>query len=361
MSALFTPLRLRGTVFANRAWMSPMCQYSSVEGMPTGWHVQHLVSRAVGGAGLVMTEATAVSPRGRITPKDAGLWSHRHADAYADITAAIREHGSVPGVQLSHAGRKSSTTLLWEPVGSVPPEEGGWQPEGPSTLPFGNLAEPRAMDQDDIETVVADFARAAELALIAGFEVAEIHAAHGYLLHAFQSPLSNLRSDSYGGTYDNRVRLTLRVAAAVREVWPEERPVFVRVSATDWAECGWTSHETVALTRQLAELGIDLIDVSTGGAVPDAQIPVAPGYQIPFAEQVRAHGGLPTAAVGLITEPEQAETILRDGSADAVFLGRVLLRDPYWPRRAAHQLGHDLPWPNQYGTGKWRGALATQV
>ena len=348
MSRLFTPLTLRSTTFDNRVWVAPMCQYSSVEGRPTDWHLVHLGALARGGAGLVMTEATAVTPEGRISPADAGIWTDDQAADYRRITDFIRSQGAVPGIQLAHAGRKASTQRPWDGNGYVPPAGGGWQTVAPSPIAFGDWPAPRAMTRADISAMIEQFARAAQRSLVAGFEVAEIHAAHGYLLHEFLSPLSNLRTDEYGGGLAGRSRLLVEVVDAVRAVWPAEQPLFVRLSATDWTEGGWTVEETTQLSKQLVGHGIDLVDVSSGGLVPDAVITSGPGYQVPFAREVRAGSGLPVAAVGLITEPVQAEQILTEGSADAVFLARALLRNPSWPQAAAGELGAGVHWPPQY-------------
>lgn len=348
MSRLFSDLQLRGTTFRNRAWVSPMCQYSSVEGRPTDWHLVHLGALARGGAGLVLTEATAVSPQGRISPADAGIWTDEQAGDYARITAFVRAQGAVPGIQLAHAGRKASTRVPWLGRGVVPADEGGWTTDGPSPVGFGGWPAPHALSIEEIDAVVTSFAEAARRAAGAGFEVVEVHAAHGYLLHEFLSPLSNHRDDRYGGGFDDRARLLLDVAAAVRAEWPDDRPVFVRLSATDWVPGGWDLAQTVQVARRLGERGVDLLDVSSGGLDPGQQIQVAPGFQVPFARAVREQAGVPTSAVGLITEPHQAEQVLRDGSADAVMLARALLREPHWPLRAAAELGDQTPWPVQY-------------
>lgn len=348
MSNLFSPLTLRGTTFANRAWVSPMCQYSSVDGHPTDWHLVHLGGLARGGAGLVMTEATAVTPEGRISPADAGIWTGEQAADYGRITDFIRSQGSVPGIQLAHAGRKASTQRPWDGNGYVQPADGGWKTVAPSPVAFGNCPEPRELGTEDIAALVRAFAEAAGRALDARFEVAEVHAAHGYLVHQFLSPLTNRRTDQYGGDLAGRSRFLVEVIDAIRTVWPDDKPLFVRFSATDWVENGWTVEETTQLTKQLAGHGVDLVDVSSGGAVPGAQIITGPGYQVPFARDIRVGSGVPVAAVGLITEPAQAEQVLADGSADAVFLARALLREPSWPQRAAAELGGDVCWPVQY-------------
>lgn len=347
-SQLFTPLKLRGVEFRNRIFVSPMCQYSSDDGLPTPWHLVHLGSRAVGGASLVMVEATAVTPDGRISPGDSGFWSDAHAEAFGPIAAFIRAHGAAAGLQLAHAGRKASTAAPWEGGRPLAPGAGAWQTVAPSAVPFGDYPGPRALGREEIAGLVGQFATAARRAHAAGFQVVELHMAHGYLMHEFLSPLSNRRDDEFGGDLEGRIRFPLQVARAVREAFPADKPVFVRISATDWAEGGWDLPQSVALARWFREIGVDLVDCSSGGLVPDAKVPVGPGYQVPFAEAVRREAGIPTAAVGLITEPAQAEQIIADGRADAVCLARAMLRDPYWPLHAAHALGADVPWPVQY-------------
>jgi 2,4-dienoyl-CoA reductase-like NADH-dependent reductase (Old Yellow Enzyme family) len=361
MSQLFAPLRLRGLTFKNRVFVSPMCQYSAAEGVPTDWHLVHLGSRAVGGAALVMAEATAVSPEGRISPWDTGIWSDAQAEAFGRITRFIKSAGAVPGIQLAHAGRKASTDAPWRGGKPLATGAGGWQPVGPSPLPFDQgHPVPREMTAADVDKVVQDFVGAARRALAAGFEVVEVHAAHGYLLHEFLSPLSNRRTDAYGGSLPNRARLALRVAAAVREAVPDRLPLFVRVSATDYVEGGWDLKQSVELARTLKEAGVDLVDCSSGGNVPRAPIPLEPGYQVPFAAAIRREAGVATGAVGLITEAEHAEQIVAGGQADAVLLARAFLRDPYWPMHAGDALGDDVAWPVQYGRGKARsGARAS--
>ncbi|MEV1287348.1 NADH:flavin oxidoreductase/NADH oxidase [Micromonospora sp. NPDC049679] len=351
MSVLFSPLRLRGVTLPNRIAVSPMCEYSAgPDGLPTSWHLVHLGSRAVGGAGLVLTEATAVLPEGRITPQDVGIWSDAHVEAWRPITAFLTEQGAVPAVQLAHAGFKASTARPWaQRQGGVPDAEGGWTPVGPGDEPFiPSYRTPTALDEAGIAAVIDAFAVAARRALDAGFAAVEIHAAHGYLLHEFLSPLTNHRTDGYGGDLAGRMRLTLEIARAVRATVGEDVPVLARISATDWVEGGWTGEDSVVLARELAAAGVDLIDCSTGGAAARASIPVGPGYQVPLAAQVRRDADVPTGAVGLITEPEQAEEIVTNGEADLVLLGRELLRDPYWPRRAAAKLGAEPGWPSQY-------------
>jgi 2,4-dienoyl-CoA reductase-like NADH-dependent reductase (Old Yellow Enzyme family) len=351
MTHLFTPVQLRSTTVRNRVWVAPMCQYSATDGVPDDWHLVHLGSFARGGAGLVITEASAVSPEGRISPTDAGIWNDEQCAAWSRIVEFLRAQGATTGIQLAHAGRKASTRAPFDGRGSVPVEEGGWETLAPSAIAYPGYDTPREMTVDEIDRVVDDFAQAARRALDAGFEVLEIHAAHGYLLHQFLSPLSNRRTDDYGGSFDNRVRLLLRVVEAVRAAVPDTTPVLVRISATDWAEGGWDVDESVALSKRLREAGVDLIDVSTGGNVP-AEIPVEPGYQVQFARRIRSEAGIPTGAVGLITEPKQAEEILADGNADVVLLARAMLRDPHWALRAAHDLGvavgEGVDWPKQY-------------
>ncbi|MGA7799697.1 MAG: NADH:flavin oxidoreductase/NADH oxidase [Gammaproteobacteria bacterium] len=355
MSVLFSPLQLRGLTFRNRIFVSPMCQYSSSDGFPADWHLVHLGSRAVGGAALVMVEASAVSPEGRISPADSGIWSDAHGDALEPIAAFIRAQGSVPAIQIAHAGRKAATAPPWEGGHPLSAAAGGWQPVAPSAVPFAEGSPiPRALETAEIDQLVEHFAAAAERSRRAGFEVVEVHMAHGYLLHSFLSPLSNRRDDEYGGSLENRARLPLRVAEAVRAVWPQELPVFVRLSTTDWVEGGWDVEQSVRLAGWLKELGVDLIDCSSAGLVADAVLPVGPGFQVPAATAIRERAAIATGAVGLITEPEQAEQIVATGLADVVLLARELLRDPYWPLHAAHRLGVDVPWPVQYERAKPR-------
>lgn len=349
MSKLFSVLRLREVEFKNRIFVSPMCQYSSEGGMPNDWHFVHLGSRAVGGAGLVLVEATAVSPEGRISPGDTGIWSDAHAEAFKRITAFIKSQGAVAGIQLAHAGRKASTDVPWRGGGFLREAEGGWQTLAPSPIPFReDETPPREMSHDDIKQVVAEFADAARRGLAAGFEVIEIHMAHGYLLHEFLSPLSNQRSDEYGGSLEARARFPLEVARAVRLAFPAHLPVFVRISATDWVEGGWDLQQSIQLARWLKEAGVDLVDCSSGGVVPKVRIPAAPGYQTPFAASIRKEAGIATGAVGFITEPQQAEQIIAAGEADAVFLARAMLRDPYWALHAAKALQVEVTYPRQY-------------
>ncbi|CAN5187321.1 NADH:flavin oxidoreductase/NADH oxidase [soil metagenome] len=362
MPLLFDPLTLRGTTFANRIWLAPMCQYSAVDGVPNDWHLVHLGALASGGFGLVITEATAVVPEGRISARDTGLWNDEQVTAWRRVTDFAHARGTLAGVQLAHAGRKASTYPLFATTGeqhgrgSVPVTDGGWQTVAPSALAYPGLAAPVALTAAQIADVPRAFAAAAERALAAGFDVVELHAAHGYLLHEFLSPLSNRRTDEYGGSLENRARLLVEVTDAVRAVWPDDRPLFVRVSATDWADGGLTVDEVTQVAKELAAHGVDLVDVSTGGNVP-ADIPVGPGYQVPAARAVRAGSGLPVTAVGLITDPRQAEQVLVDGSADAVLVARAALRDPHWPLLAAHELGVDndrAGWQPQYLRATWR-------
>ena len=349
MSALFAPFRQRELTLRNRIAVSPMCQYSSVDGMPDDWQLVHLGSRAVGGAGLVMTEAAAISPDARISPQDAGIWNDAQAQAWAPVARFIRAQGAAPTIQLAHAGRKASTYAPWRGRGAVAVADGGWQVVGPSAQAYdAAYPSPLALDAAGIGRVVDDFRAAALRALEAGFEVAEIHAAHGYLLHQFLSPLSNRRDDAWGGSFDNRVRLLLDVVDAVRGVWPERLPLWVRVSATDWVDGGWDLAQTVELARLLKARGVDLVDASSGGLSPLQSIDAVPGYQVPFARRIREDAGIATGAVGLITTAQQAECVIADGDADIVLLARELLRDPYFPRRAARELGAEIAAPEQY-------------
>ncbi|MDZ4804284.1 MAG: NADH:flavin oxidoreductase/NADH oxidase [Candidatus Eisenbacteria bacterium] len=346
---LFEPLTLRGVTFRNRIAVSPMCQYSCEDGLATDWHLVHLGSRAIGGAALVMAEATAIEPDGRISPNDLGIWSEAHVPPLARAAWFIRDHGAVAGIQLAHAGRKAGTSRPWDGGKRISLEAGGWIPVAPSPLPFyPDDPTPVELTSQDIEQIVASFVAAAQRSLAAGFQVIEIHAAHGYLLNQFLSPLSNRRNDDWGGSFENRTRLLLHVAATTRAVMPPDLPLFVRVSATDWAEGGWTDDDTVRLAPLLRERGVDMIDCSSGGAVSGATIPVAPGYQVPFAARVRRESGVPSAAVGLITDAREADAIIREGQADLVFLAREFLRNPYWPIHAARTLGHPPPVPPQY-------------
>jgi 2,4-dienoyl-CoA reductase-like NADH-dependent reductase (Old Yellow Enzyme family) len=350
MTHLFDPLAIRDIRFANRVFVSPMCEYSSTDGYANDWHFVHLGSRAVGGAGLVLTEATAVLPEGRISPQDLGIWMDEHIEALARVVRFIHEQGSVAGMQLAHAGRKGSTYAPGAGHGTVPESNGGWKNVvAPSALPFADdYPMPRALSIDGIQNIVSAFAAAARRACEAGFRVIEVHAAHGYLIHEFLSPLSNQRRDAYGGSFENRIRILREIVAAVRDSWPEGAPLLVRISATDWIDGGWDIQQSVELARQLKELGADLIDCSSGGNLAHAKVPVGPGYQTQFAEQIRREAGILTGAVGMITSPVQAEHVLATGQADAVIIARELLRDPYWPVRAARELGQATSWPVQY-------------
>lgn len=358
LPALFQPLTLRGFEFTNRAWVAPMCQYSvdKRDGVPTDWHLVHLGAFAQGGFGLVLTEASAVVPEGRISPQDAGIWNDEQARAWRRITDFVHTQGAAIGVQLAHAGRKASTYRAFpgEPHGPVALDDGGWQTVGPSAVAFPGYPEPQALDAEGISTVVRAFRAAALRAHDAGFDVVEVHAAHGYLVHEFLSPLSNHRTDEFGGSLENRARLLLQVVDAIREVW--HGVLFVRISATDWVEAGWGADDSVQLGRLLTEHDVDLVDTSTGGNVP-AQIHVGPGYQVEFAARIRREADIPTAAVGLITAPRQADAIIASGEADAVLLARAALREPHWPQRAAHELGvdaHQVRYPPQHVRGAWR-------
>ncbi|WP_298037798.1 NADH:flavin oxidoreductase/NADH oxidase [uncultured Microbacterium sp.] len=356
MSLLFSPLTIRSVTIPNRLWVSPMCMYSAgSDGVVQSWHSTHLSQFADGGAGLIVAEATAVVPEGRITPRDAGLWTDEQADAWTPVIRSVHERGGLIGVQLAHAGRKASTWWPWSDAqGSVPDGDGGWRTVAPSAIAFEGLAEPRAMDAADIRTLVEAFRTATVRALRAGFDMIEIHGAHGYLLHEFLSPLSNQRTDDYGGSLENRARLLLQIVRAVRETVGDGIPVFVRISATDHAEGGFTTDEATIVSTWAREHGADLIDVSSGGLVAHQRIDVHPGYQVPLATAVRQGGAVPVSAVGLITDASQAEQILADGSADAIFLGREWLRDPHFGLRAAHRLGADVRWPAQYLRAVWR-------
>ena len=346
MSHLFEPIKIRSTEIRNRAWVSPMCQYSAVDGSPTDWHLVHLGQYATGGAGLVFAEATAVVPEGRISPGDTGIWNDEQVAAWQRITRFLREQGATPAVQLAHAGRKASTSAPWDGGHTVPESEGGWATVSSTDAAFGELAAPRALTTDEIAEIPGHFAAAAQRSAAAGFEVVELHFAHGYLAHQFASPLVNDRTDEYGGDFSGRVRLLLEITEAVREVW--DGPLFARLSATDWVDGGWTGDDSARLAALLAERGADLVDASTGGAVPNASIPVGAGSQVPFARQIRSQAGVATGAVGMITAPEQAEEIVASGSADAVLLARELLRDPHWPLHAADKLHAGNFWPVQY-------------
>jgi 2,4-dienoyl-CoA reductase-like NADH-dependent reductase (Old Yellow Enzyme family) len=348
-SKLFSPIQLKSITLKNRIVVSPMCQYSSSDGFATDWHLVHLGSRAVGGASLIISEATAVSPEGRISPDDLGIYHDAHIEKLKQITEFITAQGSVAGIQLAHAGRKASTYSSWKGRGLVPADKGGWKTVGPSPIPFNEHYDtPTEMDDYDIKKVVGDFVSAATRALMAGFQVIEIHSAHGYLLHQFLSPLSNTRNDQYGGSFENRIRLLLEVIDAVKSVWPQRLPLFVRISASDWAENGWNLEESIKLSAILLQKGVDVVDVSSGGLVSYAKITVGPSYQVPFASAIKKETGIITGAVGLITDAQQAENILQNEEADLIIMAREFLRDPYFPLHAAAALGEDISWPVQY-------------
>ena len=349
MSRLFSPLTIKDITFKNRIVISPMCQYSATDGFATDWHLVHLGSRAVGGAALVIQEATAVSPAGRISPGDLGIWKDEHIDKLKTITTFIHQQGSVAGIQLAHAGRKASSQLPWEGGKQISREKDGWLTVAPSPIPFKEGDEaPKELTKDEIQSVVADFKAAASRALKAGYKVVEIHGAHGYLINEFNSPLSNHRTDEYGGSFENRIRFLLEIIAAVKEVWPANLPLFLRISSNDWAEGGWTAEDSIKLAGIVKKKGIDLIDCSSGGTVPYQKIPLSPGYQVPFAESIKKQKGILTGAVGLITETKQAEEILDKGQADLILLARQALRNPYFPLTAAFELGEEIEWPVQY-------------
>jgi len=346
---LFAPWRIRELELKNRIGVSPMCEYSARDGHPGPWHFVHLGSRAVGGAALVFTEATAVQAVGRISPADTGIYFDSHVESWKPIVEFVREQGAAAGMQLAHAGRKGSTAAPWLGGNKVSPEEGGWVPLAPSAVPFdANYPHPKELTSSEIDQIVEDFRAGARRALAAGFQVVEVHAAHGYLAHEFLSPLANFRTDEYGGSLENRMRFALRVAQAVRETWPQKWPVFVRISATDWKEGGWDLEQSIELCKRLKALGVDLVDVSSGGLAPGVKIPVGPGYQVKFAAAIRREAGIATGAVGMLTDPAQVQTILTTEQADMVFLARELLRDPYWPQRAAQELGAKIKAPTQY-------------
>ena len=354
MAHLFEPLKMRSIGLAHRIVVSPMCQYSSHDGFATDWHFVHLGTRAVGRAAAVITEATAVTADGRISPQDLGIWKDAHIEPLRRTFAFIAEQGAIPGMQLAHAGRKASTNQPWNGGKPISPAEGGWTPVfAPSALPFAERYQtPHALTVAEIAEIVEAFASAAQRAEAAGAKIVEIHAAHGYLLHSFLSPLSNQRTDQYGGSFQNRIRLVCEIVGAVRKVWPEKYPLWIRISATDWVEDGWTLEQSVALASTLKPMGIDLFDCSSGGNVAGVRIPVGPGYQVSFAEQVRRQAGVLTGAVGMITDPAQADQIVRSGQADVVILARQFLREPYWPLLAATALGQELKWPVQYERAK---------
>lgn len=353
MSKLFSSIKIKDITFNNRIAVSPMCMYSSEDGFANDWHLVHLGSRAVGGAGLILQEATAVSPEGRITPGDLGLWKDEHIEKLVPVVKFINEHGAIPGIQIAHAGRKAGCARPWEGGHQLKNHEGGWQTVSSSNIPF-NPGEnpPLELDSTGIRKVVSDFRDAAARALKAGYQVLEIHAAHGYLIHQFLSPLCNNRTDDFGGSFANRIKLMVEIVKAVQTTWPENLPLFVRLSATDYVEGGWNVDETVRLAAILKEMGVDLIDSSSGGMVPYAKIPFGPGYQVPFAERIRREAGITTGAVGMITGVQQAEDILEKGQADLIVLGRQHLRDPYFALHAAKELGEDIEWPKQYRRAK---------
>ena len=359
---LFDELKIRDVRLSNRIAVSPMCQYSCEDGFATDWHLVHLGGRAIGGAALVMAEATAVFPEARISPQDLGIWSEAHIEPLARIAKFIHSQGSVAGIQLAHAGRKASTARPWEGGGKVTPQEGGWSDVvAPSAVAFApNYHMPAAVTAERISAIADAFGKAAQRALEAGFRVLEIHSAHGYFLHEFLSPLSNHRSDLYGGSFENRTRIVREVVAKVRRFWPERLPLFIRISATDWVEGGWDIEQAVELARSLRPLGVDLVDCSSGGNVADAKIPIGPGYQVQFAERIRRDAGVLTGAVGMITEAHQADEIIRKGQADIVLLAREMLRDPYWPLHAAAELGKPISWPAQYLRAAPQGTVARQ-
>lgn len=346
---LFSSLSIRSIHFKNRIVVSPMCQFSSVNGFANDWHFVHLASRAVGGAALIFTEAAAVTAEGRISPQDLGFWSDEHIEPLARIVKFIESQNSVAGIQLAHAGRKASTKRPWEGTGKVTIDQGGWQPVAPSPIAFSEeYLTPTELSINEIHQIIIAFTQATQRALVAGFKVIEIHSAHGYLLHEFLSPLSNQRHDQYGGNFENRIRLLIETVEAVRKVWPENLPLFVRISATEWVDGGWSLEESIELALRLKKIGVDLIDASSGGNVTQARIPIGPGYQTIFAEQIRYHANIATGTVGLITSPIQADHIIRTGQADFVFLAREMLRNPYWPLNAAIELKQSIEWPVQY-------------
>lgn len=355
MPHLFSPIKIKKIEFKNRLVVSPMCEYSSEDGFANDWHLVHLGSRAIGGAALVIAEATAVSPEGRITAGDLGIYKDDHIIKLKQITDFIHGHDAIAGIQLAHAGRKASHEIPWKGGAQIHSDQpGGWKTVAPSAVPFiENEEAPAALDKAGIEKVKSDFKGATVRAMRAGFKVIELHAAHGYLIHEFLSPLSNRRTDEYGGSFENRVRLLLEITETVRSVWPDENPLFVRISASDWTEGGWSADDSVALAKILLTKGVDLVDCSSGGNVPNAKIPIKPGYQVEFSEKIKVETDMLTGAVGLITEAVQADSIIRQGQADLVIMARELLRDPYFPLRAAHQLGHEVKWPVQYERAKW--------
>jgi 2,4-dienoyl-CoA reductase-like NADH-dependent reductase (Old Yellow Enzyme family) len=353
MSKLFSPLKIREVEFKNRIFVSPMCQYSSIDGIPNDWHLVHLGSRAVGGSGLIIAEASAVSPEGRITPDDNGIWNDIQVEGFRRITDFIKNQNCLSGIQLAHAGRKASTYSPWKGNGEITEDKGGWQTIAPSAISFGkNYPCPKELSKEEIQKVITQFKSAAERSIKAGFDVIEIHMAHGYLIHEFLSPISNQRNDEYGGSLENRCKFAVKIAQEVRDVIPSSVPLFARISSTDWIEDGWNLEESIYLAKQLKIAGVDLIDCSSGGNISGAKIPAGPGYQIPFADKIRREADILTGGVGFITSPVQAEQIIATGQADAVFLAREFLRDPYWPLKAAKQLKEDINWPLQYSRAK---------
>jgi 2,4-dienoyl-CoA reductase-like NADH-dependent reductase (Old Yellow Enzyme family) len=349
---LFSSIDLRSVTARNRLWVAPMCQYSAVDGVPTDWHLVHLGSRASGGAGLVMAEATSVTPEGRISPQDTGIWNDTQAAAWEPITAFIASQGAVPSIQLAHAGRKASMRRPWSGKGPAPAEEGGWQTVAPSPLAFDQMPAPEELTLDEIEAIIAAFAAGARRSIDVGFTLLEIHAAHGYLIHQFLSPLANQRDDDFGGSFENRTRFLIRIIDAIRKEVPDSTPVITRISATDWVDGGWDIEQSIELSKMMGAHGIDLVDVSSGGMDPRQSLTPSPGYQVPLAHRIRNEADIPTGAVGLITSAEQAEKVLQAGEADVVLMGRLFLRDPYFPLKAAAELGDDIAWPVQYDRGR---------
>jgi len=353
MSLLFTPYAIKSVTLKNRIVVSPMCQYSAIDGFANNWHLVHLGARAVGGAALIIQEATAVLPEGRISYADLGIWKDEHIEKLKEINEFIHEQGSVAGIQLAHAGRKASAETAWNGGRQIKEGPNGWVPLAPSAIPFHEKdVLPKELEKEEIYTIIEAFKTAAKRSLEAGFKVLEIHAAHGYLIHEFYSPLSNKRTDEYGGSFENRIRFLLEVIDAVHLVWPSNLPLFVRISATDWVEDGWTIEDSVALAAILKEKGVDLIDTSSAANIPKAPIPVGPNYQVPLAAKIKKEASMPTGAVGLITDAQQAESILQNGEADLIFIARELLRNPYFPLQAAKELGDEITWPKQYDRSK---------
>jgi 2,4-dienoyl-CoA reductase-like NADH-dependent reductase (Old Yellow Enzyme family) len=350
---LFQPMKLRSVEFRNRIAVSPMCQYSATDGIPNDWHLVHLGSRAVGGAGVIIAEATGVTPEGRISPGDLGIWNDTQVEAFRRITSFIAAQGAVPGIQLAHAGRKASTPLQWLGARSLRADEGAWQTVAPSPIPFSDgYATPHELTKPELAELVSSFVGATHRTVAAGFKLIEIHAAHGYLLHEFLSPLSNHRKDEFGSTLEGRMKFPLQVVQAIRAAWPSELPLFVRISASDWTEGGWDLPQSIVFSKHLRDIGVDLVDCSSGGNVAAARIPLGPGYQVPFAAAIRKEAGIAAGAVGMITEAQQAEDILQRGDADLIVMARQFLRDPYWPLHAARTLSFDVQWPIQYQRAK---------